>query len=175
MPDRLVLIGGGARTPGVAEILSERLGLVVERLESVAVPIKGLSTEDLSDFGRAAAIALDHTASRSKRFDLRTGELRYKGHAAAIRTRIKAIAAGLLVVLLAWGFAAWSRTPVDERRAAGASVSDEDGRRDSARRALAGRHAMPTEWISGSLAAGCTLPGMTSARLAVARGGGACC
>lgn len=107
-PTRLLLAGGGARVPGLATFLTQRLGLPVERLADVVPPPPGTPAESFPSFAQAIGLALEPGAPRSQRLDLRKGDARYRGDRAAIRGQLRngLIAAG--VAFVAWLFSAWA-------------------------------------------------------------------
>lgn len=116
-PARLVLAGGGSRIPGLASFLAQRLGLPVERLEDVVPVPPGTPSESFPSFARAIGLALEPAAPRSRRLDLRKGDVRYRGDQAAIRGHVRnaLIAAG--VAFLAWLFSAWAENRSLDREA----------------------------------------------------------
>lgn len=116
-PARIALAGGGSLLPGLAEMLSGKLGLPVEPLERVMTAPKGFAPPAPAAWARALGLALEPGASRARRIDLRKGGLRYRGDAAALRTRFRGLAAGLLLVLVAWIFFAWARARTLDREA----------------------------------------------------------
>ena len=107
--DRLWIAGDGAELPGLAEWLSSRLGVPVERLVDRIAPVPGVPPEAMPRFARAIAIALSAGAARSRYVDLRKGELRYRGDTAVLRSRYRMVAAGLAALVAAWAFGSWSR------------------------------------------------------------------
>ncbi|MBI5489181.1 MAG: pilus assembly protein PilM [Deltaproteobacteria bacterium] len=117
-PARVLLTGGGSRIPGLAPFLAQRLGVPVETLAaSVPAPPKA-PPDALPAFGRAIGIALSGVAPRSRRLDLRQGEVRYRGDAAAARASLRNVAIAAALALLCWIFHAWTQHRALDREAA---------------------------------------------------------
>jgi|GEM_PF-1603920 len=116
-PTRLVLAGGGSLLPGLAPFLAQRLGLPVERLADVVPVPRGTPAESFPSFAQAIGLALEPAAPRSRKLDLRKGDVRYRGDRAVIRSRLRngLVAAGAAFV--AWLFSAWAENRSLDREA----------------------------------------------------------
>ena len=107
-PSRIYLTGGTSELPGIDEQLSRDLGLPVEKL---ALPAE-LQTGAGAAAPRAAeayalAVRGSLAGSRAPRFNLRRGELAFKGNFDYLRDkvgRLVAYAATVLFLLIAFGF-----------------------------------------------------------------------
>ncbi|MDI7266501.1 MAG: pilus assembly protein PilM [Myxococcota bacterium] len=108
-PARIWLAGRGSLLHGIAPWLSTRLGLPVEPLASRIAGLPGVDPAVVPAFGRALGTALSAASARSRTVDLRKGDVRYLGDAAALRSRFRRFGATLAVLFIAWAFGAWSR------------------------------------------------------------------
>jgi type IV pilus assembly protein PilM len=108
-PTRVLITGGGSRIPGLAAFLRQRLGLPVEALVDVLPAPHGATVEALPSFGRAIGLALETGAPRSRRLDLRKGQVRYRGDALATRASIRNVLIAVGLVFVAWIFFAWAK------------------------------------------------------------------
>jgi type IV pilus assembly protein PilM len=116
-PNRVLITGGGSRIPGLAAFLTQRLGVPVEPLADAIPALKGAPLDALPAFGRAIGIALSVAAPRSRRIDLRKGEVRYRGDAAAVRASLRNVFIAAGVAFLAWIFFAWAQSRSLDREA----------------------------------------------------------
>ncbi len=107
--DRIRLCGGTACMAGLESYLTEELGIPVTRYFA---PIRGAksSIEELetSSFALAYALAKREETPRSKRVDLRKGNLAFKGDYEFLKRRLGWIAACIGAIILAWGFSAYA-------------------------------------------------------------------
>jgi general secretion pathway protein L len=107
--DRVFLVGGTARLPGLAEQLTRDLGLPTRVLELPAESIAGVVPPEVQPsaaqaFSLAARGAMP--AAKAPRFNLRRGEFAFKGEYDYLRERMPrllAFAATLIVLLLGYG------------------------------------------------------------------------
>jgi len=101
---RLLLAGGTARLPGLAEHLGAELGQPTDVLLLPAVATSVVPPEVQPRAAEAYALALRGTMSsaRAPRFNLRQGEFAFRGHVDYMRQRLIRVAAfaGVLALLL---------------------------------------------------------------------------
>ena len=101
---RLLLAGGTARLPGLAEHLGAELGQPTDVLLLPAVATSVVPPEVQPRAAEAYALALRGTMSsaRAPRFNLRRGEFAFRGHVDYMRQRLIRVAAfaGVLALLL---------------------------------------------------------------------------
>lgn len=106
---RVLLCGGGAAMVGFDQFLSNELGLQVERW-GVALPATAAASGSIA----AEALVLAHSLARresqdrSKRLNLRRGELAFRGDTAHVRRRLIVAAVFLLAVIGAWIFSSYA-------------------------------------------------------------------
>jgi general secretion pathway protein L len=107
--DRILLCGGTSCMKGLDRYLTEELGIPVARYFA---PIRGAksSIEELetSSFALAYTLAKREETPRSKRVDLRKGNLAFKGDYEFLKRRLGWIAACVAAIILAWGFSAYA-------------------------------------------------------------------
>jgi len=108
-PTQVLITGGGSRIPGLAAHLSQRLGLPVRALADAVPTPAGIPAEALPAFTRAVGLALEISAPRSRRLDMRKGDVRYRGDTAALRSGLRQVALAAGVAFLAWIFYAWAQ------------------------------------------------------------------
>ena len=101
---RLLLAGGTARLPGLAEHLGAELGLPTDVLLLPAAATPVVPPEVQPRLAEAYALSLRGAMSggRSPRFNLRQGEFAFRGHMDYLRERLVRVAAfaGVLALLL---------------------------------------------------------------------------
>ncbi len=104
---RAVIVGGGARLKGMAEYLSEQLGIPVERMRpDDCVRLLGDKLGVVGDDGSshaegaclAAGVAFEGATGRPQ-FDLRQGGLAYKADLSFLRAKAGQLVAAFLVVI----------------------------------------------------------------------------
>jgi type IV pilus assembly protein PilM len=119
---RVLLCGGGAAMAGLDQLLSNELGVPVERygVELLASSARE-GTVAPEALVLAHSLARRESQDRSKRLNLRRGELTFKGDTAFVRRRIILAAAFVLAVLGAWIFSCYA----DYRELAGAATVQE--------------------------------------------------
>ncbi|MBN1773348.1 MAG: pilus assembly protein PilM [Deltaproteobacteria bacterium] len=122
-PTRLLLAGGGSRIPGLASFLTQRLGLPVERLADAVPTPPGAPAESIPSFAQAIGLALEPGAPRSRRLDLRKGDVRYRGDRMAIRGHLRNALVVAGVAFLAWLFSAWAESRSLDREASQQSAA----------------------------------------------------
>jgi general secretion pathway protein L len=100
---KVLLAGGEAAVPGLAEHLADQIGLPVERF---SLPDEGAESDcpevPRSAFALAFALALREETSRSKRIDLRQGDLAFRGDFELLKKRLIWLAACLGLIVVAW-------------------------------------------------------------------------
>jgi type IV pilus assembly protein PilM len=119
---RVLLCGGGAAMAGLCELLSNELGVPVERYGVRLDAPAGEGSASPEALVLAHALARRETLDRSKRLNLRRGGLAFKGDHAFLRRRIILAAAIALAVLGSWIFSSWA----EYRVLAGAAASQEE-------------------------------------------------
>jgi type IV pilus assembly protein PilM len=107
---RILLCGGGALLAGIDRLLSDELGVPVERY-GVAAPRAALGEGAVAPepLVLAHALARRESQERSRRLNLRRGELTFRGDTAFIRRRILAAGAFALAVVAAWIFSSYAQ------------------------------------------------------------------
>jgi general secretion pathway protein L len=104
---RIFLCGGSAKLPGLAEQLEKDLGIPVEPLrlkETAGALPEGAGPSAMQCF--ALALRGKQTGPRAPRFNLRRGELAFKGNYDYLREkvgRLAAFAASILILLIGLG------------------------------------------------------------------------
>jgi type IV pilus assembly protein PilM len=105
----VLLCGGGAAMTGLDRLLSNELGVPVERY---GVELLASSAQEGTVAPEALVLARSlarrESQDRSKRLNLRRGELTFKGDTAFVRRRIILAAAFVLAVLGAWIFSCYA-------------------------------------------------------------------
>jgi len=123
---RLLLCGGGGLIHGLDHYLEDELGVKVERYEPPIDKQKtGLGSE-ATTLSLAYSLSMREGVPRSKRLDLRQGELAFKGDYEFIKARLKWIAACALAILFSWIFASYAeyRVLADEAEVTKAELTE---------------------------------------------------
>jgi general secretion pathway protein L len=107
--DRILLCGGTACMEGLDRHLTEELGIPVARYFA---PIRGAKSSieklETSSFALAYTLSKREETPRSKRVNLRKGNLAFKGDYEFLKRRLGWIAACVAAIILAWGFSAFA-------------------------------------------------------------------
>lgn len=112
--ERVIIVGEGAQMPGLAEFLSEQLGVSAQVLPEL--DIEGLVPSDLERaavFGRALSAAFHGV--RGKGLDLRRGELAFERGYEHVKERAPLFFGLLASVLLSFLFSVWAESRALER------------------------------------------------------------
>ncbi|MGC4113963.1 MAG: type II secretion system protein GspL [Myxococcales bacterium] len=99
---RIYLTGGTARLKGLAPLLSRELGAEVVPLEAVPLAGSPVPPERAAMASQAFALALrGHAGARGSKFNLRKGDLAFKGDLDYLKGKVGRLAAfaGILIVL----------------------------------------------------------------------------
>ena len=103
MPECAEVVGGGSRLRGIAPFLAEHLGLPVTGIdpgESSRILGEDIANRGVSaDIACLAAGVAFEGASGKPMFDLRQGELAYKGEASFLRSKFTALMTAALVII----------------------------------------------------------------------------
>jgi general secretion pathway protein L len=122
--DRVLLCGGGGLVAGLDRYLADGIGTPVERYEPVLGHAEsGREGFHPSAYALAFSLALREERSRSKRIDLRRGDLAFKGDYEFLKKRIGWMAACAIAVLLSWIFASYAEYQVLAEKVAAQKAS----------------------------------------------------